>query len=86
MDQHNIQSSLTGDSWLLSVPVHGGAAVRTRVVAVGHVLLALHEVTAGALKYQLVVVPFIILHHLGEGQRLVGEGFPDGRHELRVLR
>ena len=60
--------------------------MRTGVVAVGHALLALYEVTAGALKYQLVVVSFIILHHLGEGQRLVGEGFPDGRHELRVLR
>ena len=60
--------------------------MRTGVVAVGHVLLALHEVAAAALEYQLIVISLIILHHLGQGQRLVGEGLPDGRHELRVLR
>ena len=70
---------------MLSVPVHGGATVRAGVVTVGHVLLALYEVTAGTLENQLVVLPLIVLHHLGEGQRLVREGFPDGRHELGVL-
>ena len=59
--------------------------MRTGVVAVGHILLALHEVAAAALEYQLIVISLIILHHLGQGQRLVGEGLPDGRHELRVL-
>ena len=59
--------------------------MRTGVVAVGHVLLALHEVAAAALEDQLIVISLIILHHLGQGQRLVGEGLPDGRHELGVL-
>ena len=76
-DKHNIE--------LLSVPVHGGATVGTGVVTVRHVLLTLDEVTARTLEYQLIVLSLLVLHHLGEGQRLVGEGFPDGRHELRVL-
>ena len=59
--------------------------MRTGVVTVGHVFLALCEMTAGTLEHQLVLVPLVVLHHLGEGQRLVGEGLPDGRHELRVL-
>ena len=83
--KYNSVGQRCGHSWLLSVPVHGGATVGAGVVAVRHVLLTLHEVTAGALEYQLVVLPLVVLHHLGEGQRLVGEGFPDGRHELRVL-
>ena len=59
--------------------------MRAGVVTVRHVLLALCEMTAGTLEHQLVLVPLVVLHHLGEGQRLVGEGLPDGRHELRVL-
>ena len=40
---------------------------------------------AGALKHHVILLPLVLLHHLGESRCLVCEGLPDGRHKLRIL-
>lgn len=55
------------------------------IMMLPEVLLRHDEPAAGTLVDNLHVVLVLLLHHLGQCGRLVGKGFANGRHELRIL-